>query len=43
MDIKPVHNPEHFRNTIVNYIDKYVKNEIYSKNIEKCLKLELMS
>lgn len=37
MDIKPVHNPEHFRNTIVNYIDKYVKNEIYSKNIEKSI------
>lgn len=37
MDVKPVHNPEHFRNTIVNYIDKYVKNEIYSKNIEKSI------
>ena len=27
MEVKPVDNSEHFRNTIVKHIDKHVKNE----------------
>ena len=37
MDIKSVENPEHFRNTIIKYIDKHVNNLIYSTNIEKSI------
>lgn len=37
MEVKPVTNPEHFRNTIIKTIDKYVKNDVYSKNIEKSI------
>jgi transcription elongation factor S-II len=37
MEIKPVDNPEHFRKQITNYIDKFVKNSINSKNIERSI------
>ena len=37
MEVKPVENSKHFRNTIVKYIDKYVNNNIYSINIEKSI------
>lgn len=37
MIVKPVANPEHFRENIIQYIDKFVKNETYSKNIEKSI------
>ena len=35
MNIKAVENPVHFRENIFKYINSYVNNEIYSKNIEK--------
>ena len=37
MDIRSVNNPIHFRKTIVKYINKHVKNDIYSTNIEKSI------
>lgn len=37
MIIRPVKNPEHFRKTIINYINKYVNNDKYSRNIEKSI------
>ena len=37
MDIKAVNNPENFRKNIAKYIDKYVNNIIYSKNIERSI------
>lgn len=37
MEVKPVENSEHFRNTIVKYIDKHVNNKVYSINIEKSI------
>jgi hypothetical protein len=37
MDIRSVSNPDHFRKTIIKHIDKYVKNNIYSTNIEKSI------
>lgn len=37
MDIKAVNNPENFRKNITKYIDKYVNNIIYSKNIERSI------
>ena len=37
MDIRSVNNPAHFRKTIVKYINKHVKNDIYSTNIEKSI------
>jgi hypothetical protein len=35
MIIRPVKNPEHFRSTIINYINEHVNNDKYSRNIEK--------
>lgn len=37
MEVKPVENSEHFRNTIVKHIDKHVNNKVYSINIEKSI------
>ena len=37
MIVKPVSNPEHFRENIIQYIDKFVENETYRKNIEKSI------
>ncbi len=37
MKIKSVSNPKHFRETIIKYINQYVNNEIYSKNMEKSI------
>jgi transcription elongation factor S-II len=37
MMIKPVNDPLHFRKTIIKYIDNYVNNVTYSKNIEKSI------
>jgi transcription elongation factor S-II len=35
MELKPVENPSVFRNKITEYINIYVDNMVYSKNIEK--------
>lgn len=37
MRIQSVSDPEHFRNTIIKFIDGYISNEIYSRNIEKSI------
>ena len=37
MIVKEVSNPEHFRKSIIDYINKHVDNEIYSQNIEKSI------
>jgi transcription elongation factor S-II len=37
MIIKPIHNPSLFRTKLTEYINNYVNNEKYSRNIEKSI------
>lgn len=37
MEITKVDNPEHFRDTIMNHINKYITESIYAVNIEKSI------